>query len=319
MPTRIRNWFIVISASTLLSQSAGAQASFVLSPNVQVDATGIFVSQLSTSNSQLPHLRIADSPSFGQQTVLTRFQIAELLTNAGFSFPSNFSGAEKIRVTRRSQQLNEADLKQALRETLQHQHVRDRGELEVRLSRPWQPVLIPDDPWTLKLIDLPNSGITPNFIVRFELRTSRDVVGPWQVPLQAKIWGDVWVARSNLRSGQRLAEADLVRERRDLLSLRQSPFQVPGGDADEALIHYELAETVSAGTALVARSVRLRPVIRRGQLIDAVMTDGIMLISLKVEALEDGAPGQLVRVRNVQSRKEIRGKVQDENSILVSM
>jgi flagella basal body P-ring formation protein FlgA len=35
--------------------------------------------------------------------------------------------------------------------------------------------------------------------------------------------------------------------------------------------------------------------------------------------LEDGAPGQVVRLRNAVSRRELRGKVQNEKSIVVIM
>jgi flagella basal body P-ring formation protein FlgA len=44
-----------------------------------------------------------------------------------------------------------------------------------------------------------------------------------------------------------------------------------------------------------------------------------MEISLKVEILEDGAKGQQVRVRNPQSKREFRGKVENENTITIGM
>ena len=40
---------------------------------------------------------------------------------------------------------------------------------------------------------------------------------------------------------------------------------------------------------------------------------------MKVEVLEDGAPGQLIRVRNADSRHDIRGKVLDQQTILVAL
>ena len=64
---------------------------------------------------------------------------------------------------------------------------------------------------------------------------------------------------------------------------------------------------------------RLRPVVTRGQTADAVVRDGAMVISLKVEVLEEGVPGQMVRVRNPQSRRELRGKVQDERTIAITL
>jgi flagella basal body P-ring formation protein FlgA len=47
--------------------------------------------------------------------------------------------------------------------------------------------------------------------------------------------------------------------------------------------------------------------------------DGVLNISMKVEVLEDGAPGQTVRARNVQSRRDLRGRVLDEKTILISL
>jgi len=80
----------------------------------------------------------------------------------------------------------------------------------------------------------------------------------------------------------------------------------------------ELAETVSTGMPLLARSVHLRPVVRRGQAIDALVQDGVLSITLKVEALQDGAPGQMIRVRNIQTRRDIFGKVLNDQAIVVA-
>ena len=182
----------------------------------------------------------------------------------------------------------------------------------MRLQRPWATLAIPDDPFTLKVIDLPTSGVSPNFAVRFELKTAHEVIGAWQAPIQARIWKEIWTARSALRSGQLFSDSDVVRARRDVLLLREAPLTL--AEADPTL---EIAEQIQAGAPLYARSVRVRPVIRRGQIVEAQLHDNGMIISLKVEALENGAPGQLVRVRNLQSRKEFRGKIQNENTILV--
>jgi flagella basal body P-ring formation protein FlgA len=50
-----------------------------------------------------------------------------------------------------------------------------------------------------------------------------------------------------------------------------------------------------------------------------VLEDGALIISLKVETLQDGLPGQLVRVRNLRTRRELMGKVLDEKTILIAM
>ena len=44
-----------------------------------------------------------------------------------------------------------------------------------------------------------------------------------------------------------------------------------------------------------------------------------MTISLKVESLEDGALGQMVRVRNPKTRRELYGKIQAEDLVFISL
>ena len=81
----------------------------------------------------------------------------------------------------------------------------------------------------------------------------------------------------------------------------------------------ELVEAVPAGQPLLARSVRKRPVVLRGQMVDGLVRDGALNISLKVEALADGLPGRIVRVRNPKTKREFYAKVQDEQVVVVNL
>jgi flagellar basal body P-ring formation protein FlgA len=280
-----------------------------------VDSEGVFLAQvIEVSPGQaLPQVRLADAPAFGQSVTLTRTDILGVMRKAAPDLvSSHWGGAEQVRITRRSRILDEAGLKEQLGAVLQRDYVKNRGDLEIRMVRPWAPMLIPDEPLVLKILDLPASGVSPHFIVRFELSTARERLGAWQAPLQARIWRELWLARSPLRPGTLFSDADVTRERRDVLGIRDAllPDALPTATI-------ELAEAVGAGTPIYLRSVRLRPVVHRGQVVEAQLVDGTMIISLKVEVLESGVPGQLVRVRNVQSKREFKGKVQDEQTILV--
>jgi flagellar basal body P-ring formation protein FlgA len=186
--------------------------------------------------------------------------------------------------------------------------------LELRLTRPWTARTVPDEPLTIKVLDIPPNGVTSSFILRFELRTAEQSLGNWQISLQARVWRDVWVARSALKRGESIADADVDRQRRDVLTWRESLAEFAAGDAS-----LEMAEPLQSGAPLLARSVKVRPVIRRGQSADALIQDGPLSITLKVEALEDGAPGQVIRARNYQTRRDLRGKVLNEQTILLSL
>jgi flagella basal body P-ring formation protein FlgA len=294
---------------------AAEPSTWLLLTNAQVDSEGVFLSQVvEVAPAQaLPQVRLADAPAFGQAAILTRTQIVGVVQKAAPELiSSRWQGAGQVRITRRSRVLNEAELKEQLTAALQRDYVKDKGELEIRLMRPWLPMLIPDEPYAVKILDLPTTGVGASFIVRFELSAQRERLGAWQAPLQTKVWREIWVARTPVKSGTLFTEADVTRERRDVLNLREAllPENLP-----PAVI--EMADTLAAGAPVYLRSVRLRPVVHRGQVVEAHFAEGAMTISLKVEVLENGVPGQVVRVRNPQSKREFKGKVQDEQRIQV--
>ncbi len=198
-----------------------------------------------------------------------------------------------------------------LTRALQERCVRDRGELELRLNRPWVTVPVPDVPLTVRLLDVPASGLSPLVLIRFELLAGTEPVGTWQAVLQARVWREVWVARGGLRRGQSVSESDLALERRDVLTLREAL-----ADPSSTSLALQAAEAVPAGAPLFQRHLRLQPVVHRGQTVTVVLDDGLLNLVMKAEVLEEGAPGQIVRLRNLSSRRELRGKVQNEKTVV---
>jgi flagellar basal body P-ring formation protein FlgA len=211
-----------------------------------------------------------------------------------------------------SRLLKDEELRTLLTDYLNRRHGATGAEWELSFTRDWAPVPVPDVPLRLEILEPSLDRISSSALLRFEIRAGRQIVGTWQMSVQAHCWREVVVAESKLQRGDPLREAPLARMRRDLLTLREPLLELPANPD-----FYEIAETVPSGNPLTARAFRLRPVVHRGQTVNAIMCDNALTISLKVEVMEDGAPGQLVRVRNLQSRRELRGKVQDERTISI--
>ncbi len=162
----------------MLACAARAQeaATWQLLPEARVDGSGIFLQQLvqlvvpssasssasvaAASSAVLPQIRLASAPSPGQTASFSRSQITELVQkNYSGLIVSNWSGATLVRVSRRTRQFSDSDMTELLTATLQRESVRDRGELELHLVKPWATVPVPDEPLTLKYSDLPPSNV----------------------------------------------------------------------------------------------------------------------------------------------------------------
>jgi flagella basal body P-ring formation protein FlgA len=286
-------------------------------PCVIVGSQGIYLGDLLAvfTNINVAHVRLEDAPVFGQFKVFTPAKTMEAWKKTSpETAPADASIIPEIRVARRSRALEESELKEMVIAALQKVVTSDQGELTLRFSRPWTPIQVPEEPIELRVMDMPLGGLRSSFFLRFELRSGAETIGSWQLALQAQLVRTVWVARTPLKRGDGLSEAVLAQEKRDVLNSRDAlaDWSPTAGD-------FECADYVAAGSPLYARSVRAHAVIRRGDVVEALLQDGAMTISLKVEALEEGAPGQVVRVRNLQTKRELRGKVQNEQTVMVNL
>jgi flagella basal body P-ring formation protein FlgA len=295
--------------------SASTPAALQLSAGAQVDSRGVFLGQLVKSDQPLPSLRLCDAPAFGKTTELTRAQVNDLLATAASGLvTTNWTGADTVEISRRTRTLSEMDALDLLTSTLQKSYAKDRGDLELNFTQPWDAPTVPDEPLTVKVLELPAEGIESAFIIRFELRTATETVGTWQAPLQAHLWRNVWVAHSDLKRGELASDADVDQERRDVLGIRESLAQLTGDNSS-----LQFSDSVQAGNILLTRDLKPRTVIYRGQMADALLQDGALNIMVKVEVLEDGALGQIVRVRNPVSLRSLSAKVVNDQTVSISL
>lgn len=320
LPIRIL-WLAAVLGSCLRGLAAETAASprYTLQPAVQVDGAGVHLDQLlsATGGIPVPHVRIADAPLPGRTLSLAKKDIKaalQKLEDGATDTSLEVLGAETVRVARKMRSLEESEVREMLSEMLQKDLVGGRGDLELRFTRAWNPVSVPDDPLKLRIVDLPLSGLSGNFVLRFELSAGSTLAGTWSIGVQAQVWREIWITRAPLVRGQSVRDADLVLEKRDVLSFKE---ELAGLDPNDGRL--EFSRGVPAGSPIFARMLRVKPVVRRGQVVEALIEDGALQIGAKVEVLEDGAPGQFVRVRNLQSRREFKGKVRDEETIVVAL
>lgn len=331
MNLRQKNFFAAAVAAVAVAAALPIRAqddtvTWRLVPDAKVDSSGIFLSQLvvpttsslvvSNSPVVLPHLRLAPAPSLGQTALISRDQVIQL---ARQSVPelagTNWTGPRAVRVARRMHPITESEMIQLLTDTLQKSQVKDLGELELHLSHQLPPQsFIPDEGVTAKITELPGQGLQPEFFVRFELWNETEHVSDWQLAVKASIWRDVPIASERLIRGELLKDAPVQLERRDILITRDAILNWPPTDPN-----MELVDTVPAGMPVLNRSIHVRPLVARGRMVDGIYEDGALSISLKVEALEDGLAGQTIRVMNPKTKRELFGKVKNEQTILITL
>lgn len=192
------------------------------------------------------------------------------------------------------------------------EHYGATGDLVLDMARPWGAVKVPASGVVLKIMDYPRDGLATLMNIQCKITADDQVIGEWSVTVRAQLWQDVWVASNRLERGQQLDETMANLQKVDILLNRNALL-----GADEKLSTYEMAQNVNTGAPLMKRDVAEKPVIRKNQIVEAVVRRRALSITMKAQALENGAPKALIRMRNLDSKREFNAQVVNETQVNV--
>lgn len=189
-------------------------------------------------------------------------------------------------------------------------HFNFEGDLQLELIRPWTPPARVASRWELNVLEYPTVPSSA-LMVRCRVLADATPVGEATFVLRAQLWRDAWVSRLPLASGAPFDPASLETRRVDLLRERDA---LPAAVGDRT---YIFTRAVQAGRLLTWRDIARRPLVKKGDVVEVSATDGLLVVTMKALAMENGARGDTITVRNPESRKDIAALVTDENRVQV--
>jgi flagella basal body P-ring formation protein FlgA len=180
--------------------------------------------------------------------------------------------------------------------------------LDVDLLRPWTApdMAAGETPMAVAIIDYPEA-LASSMLVRVRYTQDERILREDTLALRVSLWREGMVAATPLKRGDAVSLQGVTTRRVDALRDRESlPISIAGGD-------YVFAREVPAGRPLTWRDVTRRSLVHRGQVVEVLATDGALVITMKALAMQDGARGETVRVRNVESKRDFTALVVSEN------
>lgn len=185
------------------------------------------------------------------------------------------------------------------------------GELQLDLLRAWAPPMAPSADWAMTVVT-PPQVLASQMIVRVRLTSGERNLGEWNLPLRAQLWGDAFLVRQPIARGDPLNTGAFDLRRTDFIRDKDA---VP---ASTELGSLSAARGVGAGATLAWRDVARRALVQRGSRIDVVAVDGSLTITMKALAMQSGALGETIVVRNTESRRDFSAVVSAENQARVT-
>ena len=158
---------------------------------------------------------------------------------------------------------------------------------------------------------LPNGGrTTGNTTVGVRCPGSK----PWSlyVPVTVNVFKNVVVTSSALPRNTILERSHLKMAKRNLAKLPQGYFVDP-----DRLVGMKLKRNLNAGLPLTPTMVKAQTVIKRGQRVMLVSRSRGISVRMQGKALANGAMGELVRVKNLSSKRIVEGTVTSAGEVLI--
>ncbi len=188
------------------------------------------------------------------------------------------------------------------------------GEVRVKVIKEWVPLNIPSGAHFVEAFNLQGGGLTTMMAFYIRVISGGLVMGGWPIQARVELFQDVWVAQQRMERGQVVDDDAVESKRIDVLKERTVPLP-----ASFELSGYELAMPIPAGKVLTRRDIVEKELVKKGQMVDVLVSQGSLSLRMKAMALEGGAVGITVKLRNLDSRKDFFGEVIGEGQVSVKL
>ncbi len=122
---------------------------------------------------------------------------------------------------------------------------------------------------------------------------------------------EVLVAARDLPSQTTLEEADMVYDRREVTRVGDVIFQ--SADA----VGLQLRRPLTVGSVITRSSLTKPEAIKAGDNVTIVSIAGNVTVKVAGQAVQGGAVGDVIRVRNLSSGKSLLAKIQDRDTVVI--
>lgn len=124
---------------------------------------------------------------------------------------------------------------------------------------------------------------------------------------------EVAIATSDLRRGAIINEENIKLVEKDLNLLRAPCF-----DSSE-LLGQRLKRSLRKGDVFERSAVAFPPMIKRGEIVTITVQKGALTVTAKGMAQQNGSAGDMIRVRNINSHKDLICKVSGPVAVTVEL
>lgn len=248
----------------------------------------------------LKKIEIANSPKPGQSSTISAAQILERLQSAGANLADiGYTFPRVITVSKASRTITEEEVRAAI------EHSIKQSGREATIKSVSMPGEIQISTGALQLLATELGSKGPGRRA-YGVDVVIDGVAEQKITVETSLdeWTEIPVASRTIPRGTVVEDGDLMMARLNTAQLPQDTRST-----QEKIVGLEASGTIAAGDVFRANRLVIPPVITSGSRVTMRYQAGPLQITASGTALEDGAQGKSIRVRNEDSKRIINATV----------
>lgn len=271
------------------------------------------VAALEGSAEALGDVVLGPAPGAGESRTFDGLRLLDTLRRSGLDTARiTYSLPPLLRVRRASEDVPPAELRRLVEEHLARELGPGAGDAVVRAVETHGAVLVPSGGWTATVSTPPGTALVGRVRLSVDFRQDDRVVRTAWVTAEVGRYAAVVVATRAVGRGEVLTAGDLTVERQDLAELPRSIVTDPA-----ELVGMAVRQPLLPWAPVRREQVGADALVRRGDAVMIVATQGGLRITAPGEVRQDGARGDSVPVTNRASGKEVVARVVDARTVAV--
>ena len=225
--------------------------------------------------------------------------------------PILFDVPAAVTVTTASQRVAGADLVAAVRQHILTAREANADTLSINVTSTPPDLTLPAGTLELRVKGRPGGELAGSFSAPVEVWVDGVLIRSVSVPVRVSALYDVLVAARPIGRHEPVG-ADTVRVERREVTVGQEPLREIA-----AVLGRRATRAIPPGEPIQGSMLELPPLVRRGEIVLLTIEGKGLRAVARGEAREEGKAGQVIRVRNLASGREVYGQVEAERMVRI--
>ncbi len=248
-------------------------------------------------------IELGRAPAVGLGQFMPRAYLQARIREGGMPAAVRLRIPRRVEIKRKARTMPGEQLRQMVRSAIQRNMPHDPADVAAIDVPTLADLRVPDGA-KLRVKFSRGEAFRGPVVAELVVRDAGETMRTRRISARVDVFQKVYGVVEPLRRGRRLTTADLVELRLPHTTLARDAVIDPS-----AVEGAQLRRAVKPGEPLREAWLQVPPVIERGDRVRMVAVRGALRITARGEALSDGVRGAYVRVRNLDSRKVVSGRV----------